>query len=123
MDNVDIKIIVDKQSELRMKDAADRLRNCCKNNAIKVYNKDITVVFSNDHNFVKDTVARLPKNVVVVNVTENLSEQHIINALKYVSDICYLKTDVNIIATRIINAYNRNMNKVRNRIWPKALRK
>jgi len=112
---VDIKIIVDKQSELRMNDAADRLRQCCKNNGIKTYNKDITVVFSNDCNFVKDTVVKLPKNVVVVNVTENLSEQHIINTLKYVSDICYLKTDVDVIATRIINAYNRNMSRVRNR--------
>lgn len=105
---MDIKIIVDKQSELRMDDAAYKLKECCKNNNIKTYNKDITVVFSNDHNFVKDTVLRLPKNTIVVNVTENLSEQHVINVLKYVSDICYLKTDVNLIATRIINAYNKN---------------
>lgn len=113
---MDIKIIVDKQSELRMNDAADNLRQCCENNGIKTYNKDITVVFSNDHNFVKDTVVRLPKNVVVVNVTENLSEQHIINTLKHVSDICYLKTDVNVIATRIINAYNRDRNRVKSRV-------
>lgn len=113
---MDIKIIVDKQSELRMNDAADRLRQWCACNGIKTYNRDITVVFSNDHNFVKDTVVRLPKNVVVVNVTENLSEQHIINTLKHVSDICYLKTDVNVIATRIINAYNRNISKVKHRV-------
>ena len=113
---MDVKIIVDKQSELRMNDAADRLRKCCKSNEIKTYNKDITVVFSNDHNFVKDTVVRLPKNVVVVNVTENLSEQHIINTLKHVSDICYLKTDVNVIMARIINAYNRNMNRVKSKV-------
>ena len=113
---MDIKIIVDKQSELRMNDAADRLKKCCQNNGIKAYNKDIAVVFSNDHNFVKDTVVRFPKNMVVVNVTENLSEQHIINTLKHVADICYLKTDVNVIATRIINAYNRNRMRVRQRV-------
>lgn len=105
---MDIRIIVDKKSELSMNAAAEKLKKHCKSNSIKTYNKDITVVFSNDHNFVKDTVIKLPKNVVVVNVTENLSEQHIINTLKHVSDICYLKTDVNVITTRIINAYNRS---------------
>lgn len=105
---MDIKIIVDKQCELRMNDAADKLKQYCKRNNICSRDKDILVVFSNDYNFVKDTVVKLPKNVIVVNVTENLSEQHIINALKYVSDICYLKTDVNTIATRIICAYNKN---------------
>lgn len=105
---MDIKIIVDKQSELRMSDAAEKLRQCCKTNNIKSYNKDMLVVFSNDHNFVKDVVLKSPKNTVVINVTENLSEQHIINVLKHVADICLLKTDVNSIATRIINAYNKS---------------
>jgi len=110
---VDINIIVDKQSELRMQDAADKLKEYCKKNNIKAYNKDITVVFSNDHNFVKELVMKLQKNNIVVNVTENLSEQHVINVLKYVADICYLKTDVNVIAARIICAYNNNRVKVR----------
>lgn len=105
---MDIKIIVDKQSELRMSDAAEKLSQCCKDNNVKSYNKDMLVIFSNDHNFVKDTVLKSPRNTVVINVTENLSEQHVINVLKHVADICYLKTDVNSIATRIINAYNKN---------------
>ena len=105
---MDIKIIVDKQSELRMSEAAEKLRQCCKNNNIKSYNKDMLVVFSNDHKFVKDIVVKSPRNTIVINVTENLSEQHIINVLKYVADICLLKTDVNSIATRIINAYNKS---------------
>lgn len=104
---MDINIIVDKQSVLRMNDAAERLEEYCRENNIKSYNKDILVVFSNDYNFVKDVVIKLPKNTTVINVTENLSEQHVINVLKYVSDICYLKTDVNTIATRIINTYNK----------------
>lgn len=110
---MDINIIVDKQSELRMNDAAERLKECCKKSNIKSYNKGISVIFSNDHNFIKSTVVKLPKNSIVINVTENLSEQHIINVLKYVSDICYLKTDVNAIATRIINAYNKGRLKQR----------
>lgn len=104
---MEINIIVDKQSELRMSDAADKLRQCFRKSNIKSYNKEIVVIFSNDHNFVKNTVVKCPKNNVVINVTENLSEQHVINVLKYVSDICYLKTDVNSITTRIINAYNK----------------
>ena len=104
---MDIKIIVDKQSELRMNDAAEKLEEYCKSNSIKLCSKDALVVFSNDHNFVKDTVIKSPKNILVINVTENLSEQHIINVLKYATDICYLKTDVNIIAARIINTYNK----------------
>ena len=105
---MDIKIIVDKQSELRMNDAADKLKECCRNNAIKTHNKDILVIFSNNYNFVKEAVTKFPKNITAINVTENLSEQHVINVLKYVTDICYLKTDVNTIATRIINAYNKS---------------
>ena len=104
---MNIKIIVDKQSELRMNDAAYKLEEYCKNNNIKSHNKDTVVVFSNDHNFVKDIAIKLPKNTIVINVTENLSEQHVINVLKHVSEICYLKTDVNTIATRIINTYNK----------------
>lgn len=110
---MDINIIVDKQCELRMNDAAERLKECCKKSNIKIYNKEMLVIFSNDHNFIKNTVIKLPKNNLVINVTENLSEQHIINVLKYVSDICYLKTDVNVIATRIINAYNKGRLKQR----------
>lgn len=110
---MDIKIIVDKQSELRMNDAAEKLKEFCRNNNINAYNKDIIVVFSNDHIFVKEIVIKSPKNTVIVNVTENLSEQHVINVLKFVSDICYLKTDVNIIAARIISAYNKNRVKLR----------
>ena len=110
---MDIKIIVDKQSELRMNDAAEKLRECCKKSNIKSYNKEMLVIFSNDHNYIKSTVVKLPKNSIVINVTENLSEQHVINTLKYVSDICYLKTDVNVIATRIINAYNKGRLKQR----------
>lgn len=113
---MDINIIVDKQSELRMREAADRLETYCRQNNIKAYNKDIIVVFSNDHNFVQEVVSKLPKNSIVVNVTENLSEQHVINVLKCVSDICYLKTDVNIIAARIICAYNKNRVKVKHRV-------
>ena len=104
---MDINIIVDKQSELRMRDAAEKLKECCRKSNIKSYNKEIIVVFSNDHNFVKSIILKLPKNDIVINVTENLSEQHVINVLKYVSDICYLKTDVNAITTRIINTYNK----------------
>lgn len=103
-----VKIIIDKQSRLRMNDAADKLEELCKSNNIKSYNKDVVVIFSNDHNFVKDTAIKFPKNTVVINVTENLSEQHVINVLKFVTDICYLKTDVNTIATRIISAYNKS---------------
>ena len=110
---MEINIIVDKQSELRMREAADKLETYCKRNNIKAYNKDITVVFSNDHNFVKELAMKLQKKSIVVNVTENLSEQHVINVLKYVSDICYLKTDVNVIAARIICAYNKNRVKAR----------
>ncbi len=105
---MNIKIIVDKQSELRMSDAASKLKERCRSNNIKAYNKEILVVFSNDYNFIKDTVSKLPKDTIVINVTENLSEQHVINALKYAADICYLKTDVNTITTRIINAYNKS---------------
>ena len=105
---MDINVIVDKQSELRMREAADKLEKYCKCNNIKAYNKNIVVIFSNDHNFVRDTAIKLYKNSIIVNVTENLSEQHVINVLKYVSDICYLKTDVNVIASRIICAYNKH---------------
>ena len=110
---MDINIIVDKQSELRMRDAADKLELYCKRNNIKSYNKSIIVIFSNNHNFVRETVNEACKSSIIVNVTENLSEQHVINTLKYVSDICYLKSDVNIIASRIICAYNKNRVKVR----------
>ena len=113
---MDIKIIVDKQSEFRMSDAANRLREYCNVNNIKAYNKNILVVFSNDHNVVKDIVLKTPNKSVVINVTENLSEQHVINVLKYVADICYLKSDVNIIATRIINAYNKDKTRMRQRV-------
>ena len=111
---MDIKIIVDKESELRMNQAAERLEEHLKKNKIKSLNKDIIVVFSNSHEFIEEIVVRLPINTVVINITENLSEQHIINTLKCVSDICYLKTDVNTIASRIINAYNRNKVRLRN---------
>lgn len=105
---MDIKIVVDKQSELRMNDAAEKLKDYCDINNIKSYNKGIMVVFSNDHNFVRNITMKLPKNTVIINVTENLSEQHVINVLKCVTDICYLKTDVNVIAARIIRAYSKN---------------
>ena len=110
---MDINIIVDKQSELRMREAADKLEAYCKKNNIKAYNKNIVVIFSNDHNFVRDMSVKLYKNSIIVNVTENLSEQHVINVLKCVSDICYLKTDVNVIAGRIICAYNKHRVNVR----------
>lgn len=110
---MDIKIVIDKESELRMQEAADKLEKYCKKNNIKIHNKDIVVVFSNNHNFIKELAMKLPKNTVIINVTENLSEQHVINVLRCASDICYLKTDVNIIATRIICAYNRNREKIR----------
>ena len=110
---MNIQIIIDKQSELRMNEAADKLREHLRNNKIKAYDKDIIVIFSNDCNFVKDTRAKLPKTSIVVNVTENLSEQHVINVVSCVADICYLKTDVNMIATRIINAYNKTKLKSR----------
>lgn len=104
---MDIKIVIDKQSEFRMNEAAEKLERYCKTCGIKTYNKEILVVFSNDHKFVKEVAKNVPKNVLVINITENLSEQHIINVIKYVSDICLLKSDVNLIATRIINAYNK----------------
>lgn len=109
---MDIKIIIDKQSELRMKDAAEKLSKYFSINNVKAYNKEVLIVFSNNHNFVRDVVVKLPKNTIVINVTENLSEQHVINVLKYVADICYLKTDVNVIATRIIRAYTRNKERI-----------
>lgn len=105
---MNIRIILDQQSKLRMTEPAENLERYCKTNNIKSYNKDVVVVFSNDHNFVKSTAVELPKNSIVINVTENLSEQHVINVLKYASEICYLKSDVSIIATRIINTYNKN---------------
>ena len=110
---MDINIVIDKESELRMQNAANKLEEYCKNNNIKTYKKDIVVIFSNNHNFVRDTAMKVPKNNIIINVTENLSEQHVINVLKCVADICYLKTDVNIIAARIICAYNRNRAKTR----------
>lgn len=113
---MDIEIIVDKQSEFRMNDAAEKLKRCFKNNNIKTKSKDIVVIFSNDHKFVKNVVVKLPKNTMIINVTENLSEQHVINVIKYVSDICYLKTDVNIITTRIINAYNKSKTLLRQKV-------
>lgn len=113
---MDIKIIVDKQSELRMNEAAEKLEQYCKNNNIKSQNKETVVVFSNDYNFVKDIAMKFAKNTIVINVTENLSEQHIINVIKCVSEICYLKTDVNTIATRIINTYNKNKVNVEQRV-------
>lgn len=113
---MDIKMIVDKQSELKMQEAAEKLEQYCKTNNIKTYNKDVLIVFSNDYNFVKETTLKLPKNSIVINVTENLSEHHVINVLKYVSDICYLKTDVNEIARRIISAYNKGKLKMRQKL-------
>lgn len=111
---MDIKIIVDRESELRMNQAAERLEDHLKKNKIKSLNKDIIVIFSNSHEFIEELVIKLPPNTIAINITENLSEQHIINTLKYVSDICYLKTDVTTIASRIITAYNRNKVKLRN---------
>jgi len=104
---MDIKIIVDKQCKLRMLDAAENLKTYFKQHNIKSYCKDVIVIFSNNHNFVKEETQEIKKGSTIINITENLSEQHIINVLKYVSDVCYLKTDVNVIASRIIAAHNR----------------
>ena len=113
---MDIKIIVDKQSELRMSDAAEKLKEYCSINNVKAYNRNILVIFSNDYSVVKEASLKVQKNTVVINVTENLSEQHVINVLKYVTDICYLKSDVNVIATRIIKAYNKDKMRLRQNV-------
>lgn len=110
---MDIKVIVDKESEFRMRQAADALEEYCQKNRIKAYGTDMIVIFSNNHNFVKEVVEKYPKMTSAINVTENLSEQHVINVLRYVADVCYLKSDANIIAARIINACNRNRQRKR----------
>lgn len=103
---MEIKTIIDSKCGYKFNQVAENLLNYWKENKIKANKKNIIVVFSNDWNFVKESALKCPK-AFLINITENLSEQHVINTLKFVSDICYLKTDVNLITTRIIKAYNR----------------
>ena len=109
-------MIVDEKCKNRFNTAKEKLIDYCKKENVRIYKENIIIVFSNDSEFVKNIALSISKKCAIINVTENLSEQHIINTLKYVIDICYLKTDVNLIATRIIKAYNRSnlrLNKVR----------
>jgi len=113
---VDIKFITDPKGGYKFEEACDKLTDYCRENRIKTNNSNLIVVFSNDWEFIKEISEKYLKPRIIINVTENLSEHHVCHTLKYVSDICYLKTDVNIIATRIIKSYNRNYNSKKERI-------
>lgn len=103
---MEIQTIIDNKCGYKFNEVAEKLTEYWKKNGIKANKKSIVVIFSNDWNFVKNISLKQAK-AFIINVTENLSEQHVINTLKFVSDICYLKTDVNLITTRIVKAYNR----------------
>lgn len=109
---MDTRIIIDKENKVRFYEAADKFNLYCKEKKLQL--KNVLVIFSNNSNFIKNTVRDLPKNTIIINVTENLSEQHIIASLKYVTDICYLKNDINMIVSRIIKVSNTS--KMRTRI-------
>ena len=108
---MDTRIIIDKEQKNRFCEAADKFDTYCRKNKITL--KNILVIFSNNVNFIKEVAENIPKGTVVINVTENLSEQHIIGSLKYVADICFLRNDVNTIVSRIIKVSNQNKIKVR----------
>lgn len=102
---MEINVVVDKSCGYKATEAAEKLKEHCKRNKINIRYDDLLIVISNDWEFVKKICKKYEKAKMKINITENFSEQHIINSLKYVHDICYLKSDVNLITTRIMKAY------------------
>lgn len=105
---MDTNIIVDKQCGYNFIVAAENLINYCRKNKIFLNKTDLLIIFSNNWEFIRSEKMKVPKKCIAINITENLSEQHVINTLRYVTDICYLKSDVSDIAVRIIKSYTRN---------------
>ena len=106
---MDIKVYIDSQCGDNFKRQMDEYK--------KLFNKNndrpnkLVVVFSNNFDFVKGVCKMYPKPNIVINVTENLSEYHMANTLKYVSDICYFKSDVKTVVSRIMKTYARLIKK------------
>ena len=101
---MDIKVFLDKQCGANFKSKIEEYKKYLGKNK---YKTNLIIVFSNNFEFVKDICKKYPKPNVVVNITENLSEYHMSNTLKYVSDICYFKTDVKKVVKRILKTYER----------------
>lgn len=106
---MDKVIIVDKNSGYKYEQAKEKLEKYCKNKNINIQRKNILIVYSNSHEFVKEISIKTPNTYMIVNVTENLSEQHICKTLKYVCDICYLYSDESLIVKRIMKLYENKM--------------
>lgn len=68
---------------------------------------NLYLVISNDIRFVKDLKGVVDKCKIVIHITNNLSANHIIDSLKYVSDICYANLGMDSLVSRIVTSYNR----------------
>ena len=104
---MDIKVYIDNQCGYNFKADTEKYNEIYeKGKRINGKNK-LIIVFSNNLDFVKGICKMYPKPSVVINITENLSEYHVSNVLKYVSDICYFNTNVEIIVNKILKTYMR----------------
>lgn len=105
---MNIYIAIDKHEFNKFKpvagEIADKIEreNIARPKSIKEYNKgrgDICMLFSNRIKYIEDFAKNTPCEII--NVTDNLTSEHIVAALKYVKDIYYLKADVNTIIARL----------------------
>ena len=98
---------LDEQCGYNFNEAIEKYKIYCNNKKSNKSNVGLIIVFSNNFEFIKGIRKMFPKPNVVINITENLSEYHVSNSLKYVSDICYLKSDVKTVVDRIMKTYSR----------------
>ena len=87
-------MFVDEQCGYNFNEQPDIYKKRCK--MYKTNSKQkLVIVFSNNFEFIKGICKMYPKPNIVINITENLSEYHMANTLKYVSDVGYFKSGIN----------------------------
>ena len=108
---MDVKVYIDSQCGYNFKEQINEYKKHWESIEEPLNKSKLVIVFSNNFEFIKGICKMYPKPNVVINITENLSEYHMANTLKYVSDICYFKSDVKTVVSRIMNTYKRLVKK------------
>ena len=80
---MNIKVFIDEQCGYNFWNKIDKYEKEIKESHKDKNKQKLIIVFSNNFQYVKEICRIYPKPNVVINITENLSEYHVSNSLKY----------------------------------------